>query len=43
MLNAYHLGDDHSEGPVATVEKITISLTPEMAGFVRRVVDAVDY
>lgn len=28
---------------MATVEKITISLTPEMAGFVRHVVDAGEY
>jgi antitoxin ParD1/3/4 len=28
---------------MATVEKITIALTPEMAGFVRRAVDAGEY
>jgi len=28
---------------MATVEKITISLTPEMAGFVRGAVDAGEY
>ncbi|TDR94981.1 type II toxin-antitoxin system ParD family antitoxin [Enterovirga rhinocerotis] len=28
---------------MATVEKITIALTPEMAGFVRRAVEAGDY
>lgn len=28
---------------MATVEKITIALTPEMAGFVRRMVDAGQY
>jgi len=28
---------------MATVEKITIALTPEMAGFVRRAVDSGEY
>lgn len=43
MRNAHHIVSMNSGAAMSTVEKMTIALTPEMAGFIRNAVAAGEY